>query len=161
MNIADLFPVNRIRIDELYQSRKRVLEVLAGLLADDELGGHNATRVFEILIAREKLGCTALGHGIAIPHGRDPDLLRPRGAIIRLREGIDFDAPDGQPVSLIFGLIVPENCADTHVAILGQLARVLSDPEAREAINTAQSPERMQNLMIDWLQQQPVDEKAG
>jgi len=160
MNIADLFPVNRIRIDELYQSRKRVLEVLSGLLADDELGGQDATRVFETLIAREKLGCTALGHGIAIPHGRVPDLLRPRGAIIRLREGIDFDAPDSMPVSLVFGLIVPENYADTHVAILGQLAQVLSDPDAREAINTAQSPERMQNLMIEWLQQQPVDEQT-
>jgi len=161
MNIADLFPVHRIRIDELYQSRKRVLEVLSGLLADDELGGEKATRVFETLVAREKLGCTALGHGIAIPHGRVPDLLLPRGAIIRLREGIDFESPDGKPVSLIFGLIVPEDCEDTHVAILGQLARILSDPDAREAINTAQSPERVQSLMVEWLQQQSADATAN
>lgn len=160
MNIAELFPIRRVRIDELYQSRKRVLEVLAGLLADDELGGQEATKVFETLIARERLGCTALGHGIAIPHGRVQDLLRPRGAIIRLREGIDFNAPDGNLVNLVIGLIIPDNSPDAHVALLGQLARILSDPDAREAIESAQSPERVQNLMTEWLQSAPVDQSS-
>ncbi|MGD9499893.1 PTS sugar transporter subunit IIA, partial [Halothiobacillus sp.] len=104
MNIADIFPLQRILIDEVYQSRKRVLEVLAGLLADDQLGGQESTRIYEILIERERLGCTAIGKGIAIPHGRDAATLRPRGAVIRLTEGIDFGAVDNQPVRLIIGL---------------------------------------------------------
>jgi PTS system nitrogen regulatory IIA component len=151
MNTAELFPIHHIRIDELYQSRKRVLEVLAGLLADDELGGERATRIFEALIARERLGCTAIGHGIAVPHGRVDDILTPRGAVIRLREGVDFDAPDGIPVTLVIGLVIPEDCPEQHLEILGRLARHLNDPEKREVIMEAQSAERVQSLMLEWL----------
>jgi nitrogen PTS system EIIA component len=151
MNIADLFPLQRILIDEVYQSRKRVLEVLAGLLADDQLGGQESTRIFEILVERERLGCTAIGKGIAIPHGRDADTLRPRGAVIRLTEGIDFGAMDNQPVRLIIGLIVPAECPENHLAILGVLAEHLSNDEDLEAMMQAQSPERIRSLLIEWL----------
>lgn len=155
MNIAELFPLQHILIDEVYQSRKRVLEVLAGLLSDDQLGGQNATHIYEILIERERLGCTAIGHGIAIPHGRDNETLRPRGAVIRLTDGIDFSAPDNQPVNLIIGFIVPEDCPEAHLTVLGSLAQHLSNKEDREAIMQAQSPERVRNLLIDWLHDQP------
>ena len=138
MNIADLFPLQRILIDEVYQSRKRVLEVLAGLLADDQLGGQESTRIYEILIERERLGCTAIGKGIAIPHGRDAATLRPRGAVIRLTEGI-------------IGLIVPTECPENHLAILGVLAEHLSNEDDLEAMMQAQSPERIRSLLIEWL----------
>ncbi|HSH84878.1 MAG TPA: PTS sugar transporter subunit IIA [Guyparkeria sp.] len=151
MNTAELFPIDHIRIDELYQSRKRVLEVLSGLLADDELGGEQATRIFEALVARERLGCTAIGHGIAIPHGRVAGILTPRGAVIRLREGIDFCAPDTAPVTLVIGLVIPEDYPEQHLEILGRLARHLNDPDEREAIMEAQSAERVQALMVEWF----------
>ncbi|KTG17910.1 MULTISPECIES: PTS sugar transporter subunit IIA [unclassified Guyparkeria] len=151
MNTAELFPIHHIRIDELYQSRKRVLEVLSGLLADDELGGQQATRIFEALVARERLGCTAIGHGIAVPHGRVDDILTPRGAVVRLREGVDFGAPDGAPVTLVIGLVIPEDCPEQHLEILGRLARHLNDPDERDTIMEAQSAERVQALMIEWL----------
>jgi len=156
MKVAELFPVRHIRIDELYHSRKRVLEVLSGLLADDELGGQGATSMFEALIARERLGCTAIGHGIAIPHGRVSDIITPRGAIVRLREGVDFSAPDGEPVDLVIGLIIPEDCHDQHLEILSNLARHLSDPDERAQIMEAQSAERVQALMVEWLK--PVEQ---
>lgn len=156
MNIAELFPLQHILIDEVYQSRKRVLEVLAGLLADDQLGGKNATHIYEILIERERLGCTAIGHGIAIPHGRDTETLRPRGAVIRLTDGIDFGAPDNQPVNLIIGFIVPEDCPEPHLQLLGSLAQHLSNEEDRDAILQAQSPERVRNLLIEWLHDPPT-----
>ncbi|HQS02756.1 MAG: hypothetical protein B7Y07_06815 [Halothiobacillus sp. 24-54-40] len=151
MNIDDLFPLNRILIDEVYQSRKRALEVLAGLLADDQLGGAHATHIFEILIERERLGCTAIGRGIAIPHGRDKEILRPRGAVIRLNEGIDFGAHDNQPVNLIIGLIVPEECPESHLTMLSLLAKHLAHDEDRDAIMNTQSPERIRGLMREWL----------
>ncbi|OZB37752.1 MAG: hypothetical protein B7X35_00310 [Halothiobacillus sp. 14-56-357] len=151
MIIADMFPLQRILIDEVYQSRKRVLEVLAGLLADDQLGGQESTRIYEILIERERLGCTAIGKGIAIPHGRDASTLRPRGAVIRLTEGIDFGAVDNQPVRLIIGLIVPTECPENHLAILGLLAEHLSNDEDREAMMQTQSPERIRGLLVEWL----------
>ncbi|ANJ66155.1 hypothetical protein A9404_01100 [Halothiobacillus diazotrophicus] len=156
MNIAELFPLQHILIDEVYQSRKRVLEVLAGLLADDQLGGQSATHIYEILIERERLGCTAIGHGIAIPHGRDSETLRPRGALIRLTEGIDFGASDNEPVNLIIGFIVPEECPEAHLMVLGSLAEHLSSPDDRDAIMQAQSPERVRNLLIEWLHDPPA-----
>ncbi len=151
MNAQDLFPLSRIRIDEVYQSRKRVLEVLAGLLADDELDGADATRLYELLIERERLGCTAIGHGIAIPHSRDTQTLRPRGAVIRLTEGIDFGAPDGTPVQLVIGLIIPDESPEHHLGLLAALATHLREDADREAILQAQSPERVRGLLCEWL----------
>lgn len=151
MNAQELFPLSRIRIDEVYQSRKRVLEVLAGLLADDELDGTHATRLYELLIERERLGCTAIGHGIAIPHSRDVQTLRPRGAVIRLTEGIDFSAPDGEPVTLVIGLIIPDESPERHLQLLAALAAHLREEPDREAILLAQSPERVRALLCEWL----------
>ncbi len=151
MNAQDLFPLSRIRIDEVYQSRKRVLEVLAGLLADDELDGTHATELYELLIERERLGCTAIGHGIAIPHGRSARTLRPRGAVIRLTEGIDFGAPDGAPVTLVIGLIVPDESPEHHLSLLSALASHLREEVDRDAIVHAQSPERVRGLLCEWL----------
>ncbi|WP_407275306.1 PTS sugar transporter subunit IIA [Halothiobacillus sp. DCM-1] len=151
MNAQDLFPLSRIRIDEVYQSRKRVLEVLAGLLADDELNGANATRIYELLIERERLGCTAIGHGIAIPHARDTQTLRPRGAVIRLTEGVDFGATDGVPTVLVIGLIIPDESPEHHLHLLSALASHLREAEDRESILQAQSLERVRALLIEWL----------
>lgn len=151
LNLQELLPVRRIRLDELYQSQKRVLETLAGMLSEDELGGEESTRIFETLIARERLGCTAIGHGIAVPHGRISGLDTPRGALIRLREGIDFNAPDHSPVDLIFGLIAPDDDDAAHLNILAGLARTLSEPQNREALRSAQTPERIQALISEQV----------
>lgn len=151
INPEELLPASHIRLDELYQSQKRVLEALANLLAEDELGGEASTRIFETLIAREKLGCTAIGHGIAIPHGRIAGLGVPRAAMIRLREGIDFNAPDHSPVDLIFALIAPEGDNNSHLQILAGLARTLSEPRNREALREAQTPERVHKLIAEQL----------
>ncbi|OYV47504.1 MAG: hypothetical protein B7X12_01060, partial [Halothiobacillus sp. 20-53-49] len=99
----------------------------------------------------ERLGCTAIGRGIAIPHGRDKEILRPRGAVIRLNEGIDFGAHDNQPVNLIIGLIVPEECPESHLTMLSLLAKHLAHDEDRDAIMNTQSPERIRGLMREWL----------
>ncbi|HHO81644.1 MAG TPA: PTS sugar transporter subunit IIA [Halothiobacillus sp.] len=151
INPDELLPVSHIRLDELYQSQKRVLEALANLLADDELGGEESTRIFETLIARERLGSTAIGHGIAIPHGRISGLSAPRAAMIRLREGIDFNAPDHAPVDLVFALIAPEDDDNVHLKILASLARMLSEPRNREALRNAQSPERAQAVIVEQM----------
>ena len=130
--IAKLLPASNVLTDLEVSSKKRVFEH-AGLLFENN---HSIARsvVFDSLFAREKLGSTGLGQGIAIPHGRIKGLKEAVGATIRTREPIPFDAPDGQPVSLIFVLLVPERATDLHLQILpgtdGSMAPGFEDMDA-------------------------------
>jgi PTS system nitrogen regulatory IIA component len=89
------------------------------------------------LAARERSGSTALGHGIAIPHGRVKGLRTAMGAFLRMREPIPFDAPDDAPVRLIFVLLVPEKSTDLHLEILSELAQLFSDRNVRRELTAA------------------------
>jgi mannitol/fructose-specific phosphotransferase system IIA component (Ntr-type) len=94
--------------------------------------------VYDALFAREKLGSTGLGQGIAIPHGRIKGLKAPVGAFVRLVNGVQFDAPDGKPVGLIFVLLVPEAANEHHLQLLSELAQMFSDREFREQLAAVQ-----------------------
>jgi PTS system nitrogen regulatory IIA component len=113
---------------------------------------HNIARslVFDSLFAREKLGSTGLGQGIAIPHGRIKGLREAVGAMIRMHEPIPFDAPDGQPVNLIFVLLVPERATDLHLQILSELAQMFSDKSFRDQLLNVPSADAMHRLIAEW-----------
>ena len=130
-------------------SKKRLLQALAGLLATDH-GVLTQEAVFEHLLERERLGSTGLGHGIALPHSRMPDVTQARGAFIQLRHGIDYDAIDNRPVDLAFALIVPEEASETHLQLLSALARMFSDATRRLDLRTAQSPGEVLRLFEGW-----------
>jgi nitrogen PTS system EIIA component len=146
--IAKLLPAPNVVLDLDVSSKKRVFEH-AGLLFENN---QNVARsqVFDSLFAREKLGSTGLGHGIAIPHGRIKGLKEAVGAMIRMREAIPFDAPDGRPVNLIFVLLVPERATDLHLQILSELAQMFSDDVFREELLKAASADAMHRLIADW-----------
>jgi len=146
--IAKLLPVQNVLLDLDVSSKKRVFEH-AGLVFENN---HNIARsqVFDSLFAREKLGSTGLGQGIAIPHGRIKALKEAVGAMIRMREPIPFDAPDGQPVNLIFVLLVPERATDLHLQILSELAQMFSDKTFRDQLLAASSSETMHQLIAEW-----------
>ena len=146
--IAKLLSPQNVVLDLDVSSKKRVFEH-AGLLFENN---HNVARsqVFDSLFAREKLGSTGLGQGIAIPHGRIKGLKEATGAMIRMREPIVFDAPDGQPVSLIFVLLVPERATDLHLQILSELAQMFSDNVFRDQLLNAASAEAMHSLIAEW-----------
>jgi nitrogen PTS system EIIA component len=142
MRITDFVVPERVSIRSEVTSKKRSFEVLSELLgaavqAEEELP---ARRISEALNAREKLGSTGLGHGVAIPHGRLTDLAAPRIAVLRLENGIDFDALDREPVDILIGLVVPDAATQEHVEILGQLARGLSRPDTIGALRRAKDP---------------------
>lgn len=130
-------------------SKKRLLQALAGLLAAGD-GVLTQEAVFEHLLERERLGSTGLGHGIALPHSRMEDVTQARGAFIRLRQGIDYDAIDNRPVDLAFALIVPEEANETHLQLLSALARMFSDASLRLDLHAAQSPEEVLRLFAGW-----------
>ncbi len=146
--IAKLLPGQNVVADLDVGSKKRVFEH-AGLLFENN---QNVARnqVFDSLFAREKLGSTGLGKGIAIPHGRIKGLKEAVGALIRMREPIPFDAPDGLPVNLIFVLLVPERATDLHLQILSELAQMFSDHEFREQLLKSASAEAMHQSIAEW-----------
>lgn len=126
MKIADFLNNGRVAVDVSLSSKKRILEDIAKQLA---LGAPTVTAadILASLAAREKLGSTALGHGVAIPHGRIAGITDSIGAFIRLRHPVEFEAHDGQPVDLIFGLIVPQHSTGQHLQHLKALAEKFSD----------------------------------
>jgi len=106
--------------------------------------------VFDSLCQRERLGSTALGHGVAIPHGRSPGLVAATGAFVRLAEAVDFGAPDGQPVDLLFALAVPEHFTQQHLVLLGQLAEMLGDAAFRQRLREAADSAAVYRLLAAW-----------
>ena len=129
-------------------SKKRVLEQIASLVAA-ELPELDEQDIFESLIAREKLGSTGFGNGIAIPHCRLPGCHAPLSAVLRLDSPVDFDAIDGAPVDLLFVLLVPEAATDEHLELLRQIASMLDRSEIRERLRQAQSSEALYQVVVD------------
>ena len=118
-------------------SKKRALEKAGALLASrfPEL---DSDEVFGGLMARERLGSTAVGEGVAVPHCRIENCSTPVAALVRLSEQVDFDASDGTPVDLLFILVVPLEAHDTHLQLLASMARALNEPDYRAALRAAQ-----------------------
>jgi len=130
-----LLPVAHVLLDLDAGSKKRVFEQ-AGLLFENHVGIARSV-VFDSLFAREKLGSTGLGQGIAIPHGRIKGLKHAIGAFLRLGAPVPFDSPDGRPVTMLFVLLVPEQATEEHLQILSELAQRFADRGFREALVAA------------------------
>ena len=129
--------------------RNAVLEAAAGMLACRQAG---ADDLHNSLLARERLGSTAIGHGIAIPHGRLPALEAPRGALLRLQPAVDFNAPDGRDVDLVFAMAVPEHYTHQHLMLLSELAERFSDERFRAALRNAPDAQAMRALLLEPIQ---------
>lgn len=146
MLISDLLSPERIRCDVQISSKKRLLEIISEELSrnSDEF---NKREIFESLCARERLGSTGLGKGVAIPHGRVKGSRHVEASFIRLRKPLPFDAADGQPVDLLFCFAVPEDCGEDHLKLLAQVAELFSDPELLQELREADSTGRILQLL--------------
>ena len=146
MTISEILDSEQVRLDVEAASKKRALEALSNLLAaaDPEL---NSRAVFDRLLARERQGNTGLGEGVAIPHSRIPNLKRTIGALIKVHTGVDYDAPDGRPVDILFGLLVPEEHTDEHLELLSHLASAFDNGKLRSALRAENSPKAARDLV--------------
>lgn len=126
-------------------SKKRVLETIAKIVSDDQpdLPYNN---VLDQLIAREKLGSTGMGQGIAIPHCRVGDCVEPIGTLLTLEEPVPFDSPDDQPVDLLFVLLVPEEAHQQHLDILADVARLLNQEDLCRRLRAAKDNLSLYNI---------------
>jgi nitrogen PTS system EIIA component len=150
MNIPEILPPQHVACDVEAPSKKRALERLSELIAAGQ-DAVSAADVFDILLARERLGGTGIGHGVAIPHGRLKDGTLTLGAFVKLKSGIDFDAPDREPVDLLFALLVPEAATGDHLRTLAQLAAMFSDAAMRDKLRAATDAADLHRLVTDWL----------
>lgn len=129
-------------------SKKRVLEQIANLIGR-EVPDLATQDVYESLIAREKLGSTGFGNGIAIPHCRLKGCAAPISALLHLDAPIDFDAIDGAPVDLLFVLLVPEAATDAHLELLRQIASMLDRKDVRDQLRSASSNEALYQVVLN------------
>jgi PTS system nitrogen regulatory IIA component len=146
--IAELLSPERILLDLDAASKSRLFEAVGAAFAAQ--GGLDANAISTSLAAREKLGSTGLGQGIAIPHGRIKGLKQARGAFVRLRQPVAFDAPDGKPVSQVFVLLVPEQATDLHLQLLSELAQMFSERAFRDKLAMASSAADLLALFEAW-----------
>jgi PTS system nitrogen regulatory IIA component len=152
--LSSILPVAQVLVGLEATSKKRAFEE-AGLLFEN-LHGLSRALVTDSLFARERLGSTGLGHGVAIPHGRIKGLKSPMAAVFQLAQAIGFDAPDEQPVSLLIFLLVPEAATQKHLEILSEIAELLSDAALREKIKTSPDQASLHALIATWQSAQTV-----
>jgi PTS system nitrogen regulatory IIA component len=126
MNVVDLLAPERIVHRSAVDGKNGVLAILSERLATAAPGTTRA-EVFNSLCSRESLGSTGLGHGVAVPHGRIADANEAVGALVKLEHAVNYDAPDGEPVDIVFALLVPEGACDQHLELLSQLAGIFSN----------------------------------
>src|SRR5512136_483349 len=146
--LAAILPAANVVVDVDATSKKRAFEH-AGLLFENLHSIARAT-ITDNLFARERLGSTGLGHGVAIPHGRIKGLKTPLAAVLRLQSPIPFDAPDDEPVNLLIFLLVPEAATQRHLEILSEIAEMLSDRELRERLKAEPEATGVHKLISDW-----------
>jgi len=146
--ISKVLPLENVILDADSASKKRVFERVGVLFENTQ--NIARSQVFDSLFAREKLGSTGLGYSVAIPHGRVKGLRDAIAAFVKTQALIPFDAPDGQPVNLIFVLLVPERATDLHLQLLGELAQMFSDKTFREQLQNSNDAAVIHQLFTNW-----------
>lgn len=146
--IGELLAPEDVRLDVEASSKDQVLRKIAALLA----GRHHLSEaiVLESIMARERLGSTGVGHGVAIPHARMSECVAPAGVFVRTKDPIPFDAPDGKPVSVFLGLIVPNMANERHLQLLATAASMLSDRAFRDKLRACTDPKALRDLLAAW-----------
>ena len=146
--LASILPVEQVLVGIEATSKKRAFEE-AGLLFEN-LHGLSRALVTDSLFARERLGSTGLGHGVAIPHGRIKGLKSPMAAVFQLAQSIGFDAPDELPVKVLIFLLVPEAATQKHLEILSEIAELLGNARVRDNMLVSSTAETLHGVIANW-----------
>lgn len=147
MEIADLITADRVIANLRATSKKQALQDLARQAA--EVVDVHERAIFDVLLERERLGTTGVGNGIAIPHGKLPNLDRLYGFFARLEDPIDFDSIDEQPVDLIFLLLAPETAGADHLKALARVSRLLRDKSVCEKLRATDNQDALYALLTE------------
>jgi PTS system nitrogen regulatory IIA component len=146
--LGELLSTDDVRLDVDVSTKEQVLRQIASLLAARQHLSEGP--ILEGMTARERLGSTGVGHGVAIPHARMTQCGTAAGVFVRTKVGIPFDAPDGRPVSVFLGLIVPNMANERHLQLLATAAGMLSDRAFREKLRASTDPATVRELLAAW-----------
>ncbi|TNF88721.1 MAG: PTS IIA-like nitrogen regulatory protein PtsN [Gammaproteobacteria bacterium] len=145
MTISALLSPQSIFIDTEITSKKKLLELIANIVADRT--NLSESSIYNNLLNRERLGSTGLGQGFAVPHARVDDLDKTIGCFFRLKQAVNFESPDNRPVDLVFTIIIPEEATEEHLMILSSLASIFSREEICDAIRNAASKDEIAQII--------------
>ncbi len=146
MQIKDFISEEGMVFTPSVSSKKAALELLSDSLVHQD-SNLTKSKVFDALLAREKLGSTGLGDGVAIPHCRMQDIETINVTILKLEEGVEYEASDDKPVFFLFCLVVPEDANDSHLQLLGSLAEVLDNKQLRNSIQKSQNAKELYQIL--------------
>ncbi len=149
MDLGDLLKPEGVFASLRVKNKKQALRELANRAA--RITGLDERQIFDMLLQRERLGSTGVGRGIAIPHARMSGLDRIATVFVQLDEPIDFEASDGEPVDLMFGLLAPEQAGADHLKALARISRVLRDPQSLEKLRSARDRDALYAVLTEPL----------
>ena len=147
MEIADILQPNGVIANLRAANKRQALQELAKRAP--QLSGKHERAIFDVLLERERLGTTGIGHGTAVPHGRMPDLTQIHGVFARLEKPVDFEAIDNQPVDLIFLLLTPANSGADHLKALARISRLLRDKAMCDKLRGTDRADALYALLTD------------
>ncbi len=145
MTVSALLSPQAIFLDTEISSKKKLLQLIANIVADRTQLPESS--IYNNLLNRERLGSTGLGQGFAVPHARLADLDNTMACFFRLKEAVNFEAPDNRPVDLVFTIIIPQEATEEHLLILSSLARIFSREDVCEAIRNAVSKDEIVQII--------------
>jgi len=146
--VGEVLGVGDVHLDLAASTKTDLLEQIAGLLAGRH--GLSKAEVLESLTAREQLGSTGLGHGVAIPHARMFQCDTATGVFVRTRAAVPFDAPDGKLVSIFLALVVPKQATQRHLQLLATAAAMFSDKAFRDVLKASADRSAVRDLLVGW-----------
>ena len=146
MKITDFLTPDRVIADLTEKDKSEVLKEMAGQLAETQ-PGLDAAQILQVLQDREKISTTAIGEGVAIPHGKLPNVQNVSALFARSLQGVDFASLDGEPTHLFFTLIAPQDAAADHLKALARISRLLKDPDLRRRLLTAATSQELYNII--------------
>ena len=146
MKITDFLTPDRVIADLTEKDKSEVLKEMAGQLADKS-SGLDPAQVLRVLQDREKISTTAIGEGVAIPHGKLPNVQKVSALFARSLQGVDFASLDGEPTYLFFTLIAPQDAAADHLKALARISRLLKDPDLRRRLLAAENGQELYNII--------------
>ena len=147
MEVADILGHDAVRASLKVQSKKRLFQEIAQIVADTH--GLSKQKILDALLERENLGPTGVGHGVAIPHARIPDINKVLGVFIRLETAVDFEAVDRKPVDLIFVLLAPNAAGAEHLKALARVSRTLRDEQLCAKLRSTEDVTALYAILTD------------